>query len=89
MGRACNKHEDEFVQGFGGKARKKETTREHLAVHGSITLSRVGCYVTYRRVPDWAIDLLTPYTHHSELQVITALSLIYTLHSSPIFITFY
>jgi hypothetical protein len=32
---------------------------------------------------DWIPILLTPYTHHSELQVITALSLISTLYSSP------
>jgi hypothetical protein len=32
---------------------------------------------------DWWRDLLTIYTHHSELQVITALSLISTLYKSP------
>jgi hypothetical protein len=32
---------------------------------------------------DWILDSLTTYTHHSELQVITVLSLISTLHSSP------
>jgi hypothetical protein len=30
------------------------------------------------------LDLLTPYTHKSELQTITKLSLIYTLYSSPL-----
>jgi hypothetical protein len=34
----------------------------------------------YRRGMDWIFGLLTTYTHHSELHVITALSLIYTLH---------
>jgi hypothetical protein len=40
----------------------------------------------YRRGMDWWMDLLTIYTHHSELQVITALSLFSTLYaksSSP------
>jgi hypothetical protein len=37
----------------------------------------------YRQGMDWWIDLLTTYTHHSELQVITALSLISTLYKSP------
>jgi hypothetical protein len=36
----------------------------------------------YRRDMDWWIDLLTTYTHHSELHIITALSLISTLHKS-------
>jgi hypothetical protein len=36
----------------------------------------------YRRRMDWRLDLFTTYTHHSELHVITALSLIYTLHKS-------
>jgi hypothetical protein len=40
-----------------------------------------GLCVTYRRVLDWMIGL-TFYTHNSELQAITALSLIYTLYSS-------
>jgi hypothetical protein len=37
-------------------------------------------------VGEWVngwMDLLTPYTHHSELQAITALSLITTLYKSP------
>jgi hypothetical protein len=37
----------------------------------------------YRRGSDWWVDLLTTYTYHSELQVITALSLISTLYKSP------
>jgi hypothetical protein len=32
---------------------------------------------------DWWMDLLTTYTHHSELQVITALSLNSTVQKSP------
>jgi hypothetical protein len=32
---------------------------------------------------DWWMDLLATYTHHSELQVITELSLISTLNKSP------
>jgi hypothetical protein len=36
----------------------------------------------YRPDMDWRLDLLTIYTHHSELQVFTALSLIYTLYHS-------
>jgi hypothetical protein len=31
---------------------------------------------------DWILDLLTTYTHHSELQVITALSLVSALYKS-------
>jgi hypothetical protein len=34
-------------------------------------------------VLDWILDLLTTYTHNSELQVITAPSLISTLCKSP------
>jgi hypothetical protein len=29
-----------------------------------------GLCVTYRRILDWMIGLLTPYIHHSELQAI-------------------
>jgi hypothetical protein len=36
-----------------------------------------------RRGIDWWMDLLTTYAHNSELQVITALSLISTIHRSP------
>jgi hypothetical protein len=31
---------------------------------------------------DWILDLMTTYTHHSELLVITELSLMYTLYKS-------
>jgi hypothetical protein len=37
-----------------------------------------GC--GYRRGMDWRINLLTTYTHHSQLQAILALSLISTLY---------
>jgi hypothetical protein len=37
----------------------------------------------YRQVMDRWMDLLTTYTHHSELQVITVLSLISRLYKSP------
>jgi hypothetical protein len=37
----------------------------------------------YKRGMDWILDVLTTCTHHSELQVITALSLIFTLYKSP------
>jgi hypothetical protein len=40
-----------------------------------------GC--DYRRGMDWWTDLLTIYTHHSELQVITAPPLISILYISP------
>jgi hypothetical protein len=36
----------------------------------------------YRRGLDWWMDLLTTYTHDSELQAITTLSLLYTLYKS-------
>jgi hypothetical protein len=39
-----------------------------------------GC--DYRRVMDWWMNLLITYTHHTELQVITALSLISTRYKS-------
>jgi hypothetical protein len=32
---------------------------------------------------DWILDSLTPCTYHSELQLITALSTIFTLYKSP------
>jgi hypothetical protein len=37
----------------------------------------------YRRGLDWWMDLLTTYTHDSELQAITAPLLISTIHQSP------
>jgi hypothetical protein len=37
----------------------------------------------YRRGKNWLMDLLTTYTHDSELQAITAPSLISTLYKSP------
>jgi hypothetical protein len=37
----------------------------------------------YRWGMDWWMDLLTIYTHRSELQLITALSLISTIYKSP------
>jgi hypothetical protein len=40
------------------------------------------CRVTIHGVWIGWLDLLTPYTHHSELQAITRLSLIYTLYNS-------
>jgi hypothetical protein len=49
--------------------------------HSIKILSRFrGC--DYRRGMDWRMGLLNSYTHHSELQVITALSLISTIHIS-------
>jgi hypothetical protein len=41
-----------------------------------------GC--DYRRDLDWWMDLPNTYTHHSELQVITAPPLISTLYKSPL-----
>jgi hypothetical protein len=54
-----------------------------------VSLTEISLYyhdfwcATVRRGMDWILDLLTTYTHHSELQAITALSLISTIHSSP------
>jgi hypothetical protein len=45
-------------------------------------LSRVGVVIDVVWI-GW-LDLLTTYAHHMELQVITAMSLIYTLYSSPL-----
>jgi hypothetical protein len=46
----------------------------------------MDCHVSrvcdYKWGMDWILDLLTTYTHHLELHVITALLLIFTLHSS-------
>jgi hypothetical protein len=36
----------------------------------------------YRRGMNWWMDLLSTYTHHSELQVVTAPRLIFTLYKS-------
>jgi hypothetical protein len=36
----------------------------------------------YRQGGDWRLDLLTTFAHHSELQVITALPLLSTVHKS-------
>jgi hypothetical protein len=48
-----------------------------------VKITEVTIYVCrYRWGMDWWMDLLTTYTHHSELQVITALSLISTLYKS-------
>jgi hypothetical protein len=40
------------------------------------------CMYDYRRGLSWWIDLLTSYTHDSELQAITAPPLIYTPYKS-------
>jgi hypothetical protein len=46
-------------------------------------MSRVeGLCVTYRQVLDWMIGFIDTLYIHSELQAITALSLIYTLYKS-------
>jgi hypothetical protein len=48
-------------------------------------INRLNCHVSgcdYRRGLDWWMDLLTTYTYDSELQAITALSLIYRLYKS-------
>jgi ABC-type antimicrobial peptide transport system permease subunit len=47
-----------------------------------IILSHVG--VTVDEFWIELLDLLTPYTQYSELQAITALTLIYTIQSSPL-----
>jgi hypothetical protein len=49
-------------------------------------LEKIYCHVyecDYRQGVIWWMDLLTTYTHHSELQLITELSLIYILYKSP------
>jgi hypothetical protein len=51
-----------------------------LSVIESIVMF-LGCHCSWGM--DWWVELLTTYTHHSELQVITALSLISTLYKSP------
>jgi hypothetical protein len=49
----------------------------------SIYTILLRCRCDYRRGLNWWKDLLTTYTHDSELQVITAPPLISTLHKSP------
>jgi hypothetical protein len=50
--------------------------------HTDINIAMIqGC--DYRRGMDWWMYLLESYTQHSELQVITTLSLISTLYKSP------
>jgi hypothetical protein len=43
---------------------------------GLFILSRFMCVCDYRRGMEWWMDLLTAYTHHSQLQLITAPPLI-------------
>jgi hypothetical protein len=57
-----------------------------LSVDGSMVLKFILSHVwvrDYRREMVWWMDLMTTYTHHSELKVITALSLISTIYKSP------
>jgi hypothetical protein len=57
--------------------------RREERIHGSnaLTLKYWVCVTTDAvRI---GVDLLTTYTHHSELQALTALSLISTLYKSP------
>jgi hypothetical protein len=55
-------------------------TRVYTIVCYQLTRN-LGCYC--RRGMDWWVGLLTTCTHVSELQVSTALSLIYTFYKSP------
>jgi hypothetical protein len=48
----------------------------------SSLINIVMCMCDYRRGMDWWMDLLTTYTHDSELQAITAPPLISTIHKS-------
>jgi hypothetical protein len=50
-------------------------------IHFNIVMCRSVC--DYRRSMDWILDLLSTYTHDSELEAITASSLISTIHKSP------
>jgi hypothetical protein len=50
--------------------------QEGFIIHSCKILSWFMGDYTSRRSVDWILNLLTTYTHHSELQVITALSLI-------------
>jgi hypothetical protein len=58
-----------------------------LILHGNIFCSckyyHVYVVCDYRRGLHWWMDLLTTYTHNSELQAITAPSLISTIHKTP------
>jgi hypothetical protein len=54
-------------------------------LHGNVTCDKY-CHdlgvCDYRRGIEWWMDLMAIYTHHSELQVITALSLVFTFYKS-------
>jgi hypothetical protein len=52
-----------------------------LLIRRTVALLRVG--VTIDGVFNWILDLLTTYTHYSELKAITAPFLIATIHKSP------
>jgi hypothetical protein len=53
------------------------TVRKLLYIHSHVVWS------DSRRGLNWILDLLTTYTHDSELQAITASPLIATIHKSP------
>jgi hypothetical protein len=60
----------------------------YISLHWSLSIvwnmsDIVMCMCDYRRGWDWWMDLLTTYTHHSELQVITALLLTCAFYKSP------
>jgi hypothetical protein len=52
-------------------------------VCGMIYVDIITCRGDYKRGVDWWMVLLTTYIHDSELQAITAPSLIPTIHKSP------
>jgi hypothetical protein len=58
--------------------RVNEVQTSEVLVH---ILSQIVC--DCRQGEKWWMDLLTTYTHNSELEVITALSLISALYKSP------
>jgi hypothetical protein len=79
--------------GFNGPGAGMDTKREksHISFEkwipncGSSSQQRtVTCmWRDYTRVSNWILNLLTTYTHASELQAITAPPLIFTIHKSP------
>jgi hypothetical protein len=60
-----------------------EGERASLSNYTAYKYCRVVWSVTLDGVLHWILDVLTTYTHNSEVQVITAPSLISTIHKSP------
>jgi hypothetical protein len=63
-------------------AKSKKKKKKKKSIFSLLIIITVTCMGVYTRGLDWWMDLLTTYTHDSELQAITELSLIYSLFKS-------